>query len=186
MKRKQSGKYKTPPLCKKKTQLNSAYIFCRIFFNCSTKATIVLNYILKLYSKVQILKPGIDLFYFNPKKAHHGGGHFDPSVVFQICFYYRGSEILVFVILKIIISHIFPENIIEIPQVAQKIWRISLSILAIFINFHQLFEIFRLVLWFSGYHRRKNSFNRAWTQVLSKLNPARDVSEIRYSVDLGQ
>ena len=33
------------------------------------------------------------------------------------------------------ISHIFPKNIIEIPQVVQKLWRIYLSMLAIFINF---------------------------------------------------
>ena len=40
-----------------------------------------------------------------------------------------------FVALNNSISHIFPENIIEIPQVVQKLWRIYLSILAIFINF---------------------------------------------------
>ena len=34
-----------------------------------------------------------------------------------------------------IISHIFPENFIEFPQVIQKIWRFSPSILTIFINF---------------------------------------------------
>ena len=37
--------------------------------------------------------------------------------------------------------HIFPENFIAIPQVVQKIWRISLSILVIFINFHRFFVI---------------------------------------------
>ena len=42
-----------------------------------------------------------------------------------------------FVNFNIIISYIFPENFIEIPHVVQKIWRISLSILANFINFHQ-------------------------------------------------
>ena len=37
---------------------------------------------------------------------------------------------------NIIISHIFPENvIIKIPQVFQKIWRFSPSILALFIYF---------------------------------------------------
>ena len=41
-----------------------------------------------------------------------------------------------FVAFNIIISHIFPENFIEISHVAQMIWRISLSLLAIF-NFHQ-------------------------------------------------
>ena len=40
-----------------------------------------------------------------------------------------------FVVFNNSISHIFPENIIEIPQVVQKLWRVYLSILAIFINF---------------------------------------------------
>ena len=40
---------------------------------------------------------------------------------------------------NIIISHIFPENVIESPQIVQKIWRISLSVWPIFINFHQFF-----------------------------------------------
>ena len=36
-----------------------------------------------------------------------------------------------FVTFNIIIRQIFPENLIEVPQVVQKIWRLSLSILAI-------------------------------------------------------
>ena len=38
-----------------------------------------------------------------------------------------------FVIFNIMIGHIFPENFIETPQVFQMIWRIFLSVLAIFI-----------------------------------------------------
>ena len=44
------------------------------------------------------------------------------------------------------ISHVFPVNFIEIYQVVQKIWRISLSILAIFIDFHRYFEFFDISL----------------------------------------
>ena len=44
-----------------------------------------------------------------------------------------------FLAFDIIISHICAENFIEIPQVVKKIWRISLLILAIFINFNQIF-----------------------------------------------
>ena len=40
-----------------------------------------------------------------------------------------------FVTVNVIIGHIFPENFIEIPLVVQKIWRISLTISAIFIDF---------------------------------------------------
>ena len=47
-----------------------------------------------------------------------------------------------FVTFNIIISHIFPGNFIEIPQVVQKICRISLSISAIFINFYRFFRFF--------------------------------------------
>ena len=40
-----------------------------------------------------------------------------------------------FVTFSIIISHIFPEHLIEIHQVIHKIWRYSFSILIIFIGF---------------------------------------------------
>ena len=46
--------------------------------------------------------------------------------VFFFCFFYY---------FNIIISHVCLENVIKIPQVAQKIWRFSPSILTIFINF---------------------------------------------------
>ena len=51
-----------------------------------------------------------------------------------------------FVTLNIIISHIFPENFIEIPQVVQKIWRLSLTKLASFIDFYQFFGFFDISL----------------------------------------
>ena len=51
-----------------------------------------------------------------------------------------------FVTFNIIISHIIPENFIEIPQVVQKIWRLSLTILAIFIDFYQFFGFFDISL----------------------------------------
>ena len=44
-----------------------------------------------------------------------------------------------FVTFNIIISDIFPEDIIEIPQFVHKIWRRSSSILTIFINFLDFF-----------------------------------------------
>ena len=59
-----------------------------------------------------------------------------PPVVFlKIYLLKRGF----FVTFNFIISHNFPENFIEIPQVVQKIWRPSSSIIAAFINFHQVF-----------------------------------------------
>ena len=51
-----------------------------------------------------------------------------------------------FVTFKIIIRYIFSENFIEIPQVVQKLWRISQSILAIFIDFYQFFRFFDISL----------------------------------------
>ena len=47
-----------------------------------------------------------------------------------------------FVTFNIIISHIFPEHFIEIPQFVQKIWRIYLSILAILNRLSSIFQIF--------------------------------------------
>ena len=47
---------------------------------------------------------------------------------------------------NIIISHVFPENFIDFPHVVQKIWKNSLLMLAIFINFPQFFEFFEITL----------------------------------------
>ena len=47
-----------------------------------------------------------------------------------------------FVVFNISIRRIFPENFIEIPQVVQKLCRISVPILAIFDNFHQFLGFF--------------------------------------------
>ena len=51
-----------------------------------------------------------------------------------------------FVTFNIIIRHIFPENFIEIPLVVQRLWGISLSVLAIFINFYQFFGFLSISL----------------------------------------
>ena len=51
-----------------------------------------------------------------------------------------------FVTFNIILSHIFPENYIEFPQVVQKIWRVSVAILAIFIDFLHFFLFFDVSL----------------------------------------
>ena len=52
----------------------------------------------------------------------------------------------IFATVNIIISHIFPENLIETSRVLQKLWRVSLSILAIFINFHRFSGFFDISL----------------------------------------
>ena len=51
-----------------------------------------------------------------------------------------------FVTLNIIIHHVFPENFVETSQVVPKIWRLSLSILAIFIDFIDLLVFFDISL----------------------------------------
>ena len=67
----------------------------------------------------------------------------EPVVLWNIYLLRRGEWNLgFFMIFNIIISHIFSENFIEISQVVQKLWRISLSILDIFINFHQFSGFF--------------------------------------------
>ena len=57
---------------------------------------------------------------------------------------------------NVIISHIFLENFIEIFQAVQKIRRLSLSILAIFGDFHQFFVFFDIYL--LAYNRRCQQF----------------------------
>ena len=51
-----------------------------------------------------------------------------PLWFFQKSIFWREGQILIFVTFNIIISHIFPENFIKIPQVVQKIWRFLLEI----------------------------------------------------------
>ena len=80
------------------------------------------------------------------------GGQFDPSCVFlnESAKEIVNSWFFVtfnFLTFNIIISHIIPENFIEIPQVFQKIWRLSLTILAIFIDFYQFFGFFDISFW---------------------------------------
>ena len=61
-----------------------------------------------------------------------------PVVFPKICLLEKGLSPAFcdfFVTFYIIISHIFPENFIEISQVVQKIWRFFQSILSVFIDF---------------------------------------------------
>ena len=81
----------------------------------------------------------------NPKTA--GGSQFDPLCGFSKNVSSKAKvKPWFFVTFNIIKSHIFPENFIGISQVVQKIWRIYLSILAIFIDFHQFFLFFDMSL----------------------------------------
>ena len=52
----------------------------------------------------------------------------------------------IFITFNIIISDIFPENFIEIRQVAQKLGGLFVSILAIFIDFNQFSGFFDISL----------------------------------------
>ena len=76
-------------------------------------------------------KSGENLYFLTLKRLEvnltpHGG--FFKNVIFRV------FEALFFVAFNnIVISHIFPESFIEIPQVIQKIW-FSSPILTIFIN----------------------------------------------------
>ena len=73
------------------------------------------------------------------------------------CFFYFNFNIIV--------SHIFPENvIIKIPQVVQKIWRFSPSILTLFIYFSDFLTF--------PYYKETNgvTYNRSCQQIFT-LNP---------------
>ena len=71
----------------------------------------------------------------NPKMAGGVGQYAHPCAFSKYVSSKERVKAWFFVTFNIIISHIFPENFIEITQVVQNLWRISLSILAIFINF---------------------------------------------------
>ena len=66
----------------------------------------------------------------------------DPPCGFSKNAFFRVSLKACFsVTFNIVISHIFPKTFIEVPQVVQKIWRFSSSILAIFIIFFGFFDV---------------------------------------------
>ena len=72
-----------------------------------------------------------------------GGVHFThPGGISRNVSSKARAKLCFFVTFDIIANHIFPENLIDIPQVVLKIWRHSLSISAIFVNFYQFFMIF--------------------------------------------
>ena len=58
-----------------------------------------------------------------------------PMLFFRKCIFYSAVKPCFFVTINIIISHITVGNFIEIPQVVQKIWRFSQSILTNFYRF---------------------------------------------------
>ena len=90
------------------------------------------------------------IYYLTLKRL--GGGGWEGSIWPRPCGFSKivsskeGVKPCFFVTFNIILKHIFPENFIDFPQVVQKIWRISLSILAIFINFPRYFGFFDITL----------------------------------------
>ena len=111
--------------------------------NCLRRGTD--SEIVDLFWIEKILKPQKHLLYINPKTAgrrsiwppHHHHCGFLKNVFFK-----ERVKPMFSLTLNVVIKRIFPENFIEITQVAQKLWRIFLSILAIFIDFHHLFGFF--------------------------------------------
>ena len=71
-----------------------------------------------------------------------------------------------FVTFNIIQSHIFPENFVEIPQVVQKLWRISVSIS----YFHQFSTIFRIFGHFLVTKKLMTSAYNKWCQHFFTFN----------------
>ena len=82
----------------------------------------------------------------NPKTTGGRGSIWPPWGFSKIVSSKQRLKPWFFVAFKIIKRHIFPENVIEIPQIVQKLWRISLPILAIFIDFYQFFVFFDISL----------------------------------------
>ena len=101
--------------------------------------------LLFFFSRQALAEGNFKSSFVNTKTAKEGGGHqFEGSLVVfrKICLLKREWD----PVFDIIISLIFPENLIEISQVVQKIWRISLTIIDIFIYFHRFFGLFDIPL----------------------------------------
>ena len=105
---------------------------------------------------VQTIKKGLKL----PSHLHHnvlltlkklGGARWAPPPPHPCSFPKNVSskervEAWLFLTFNIIITDIFPENFIDIPQIVQKMWRLYLPILAIFLNLHIFFGFFDIFL----------------------------------------
>ena len=113
-------------------------------------------------SDVQLLQRTITEFYrisvnfkirkwfqtLNFKTAGRGVNLIPHPMVFQKMYLLKERvKLWFFVTFNIILKNIFPENFIEIPRVVQKLWRISLSMLAISIDFHQFYGFFDIFFW---------------------------------------
>ena len=105
------------------------------------------------------------------------GGQIPPCVFSKMYLLKRGRNPDVFVTFNIIINHIFPENFLQISQVVQGIWRISLSILAIFIDFHRLSGFLTLLCYketndvslqqmMSAFFKFQHAFNRLFNNCI--------------------
>ena len=96
------------------------------------------------YSFINIEKICKYLNYANPRTA--GGGQFDPRPCgFSKTVYSKERmKPWFFSAFNITLRHIFPKKFIEFPEVVQKIWTVSLSILAIFIHFPNFFDFLTL------------------------------------------
>ena len=102
------------------------------FFNFSTSLVLSCRQLVYSHSNDNILLP-IEFQWIKIVLIHERlyNGQFGPPGGFLKSL--SCKEMMTF---NIIIRHFFPENFNKIPQVFQKLWRISLSILTIFINFY--------------------------------------------------
>ena len=121
--------------------------FCRLFhfllqFLFTTRETKLDYY----YQKVNVQVASRVAERLNPKTAGRGQTDPPPCSFSKSLSSKERVKPWFFVTFNIITSHIFPENVIEILQAVQKLWRISLSILAIFIDFHQFHGFFYILL----------------------------------------
>ena len=110
--------------------------FLRIVFYLNVEC---IEYTFRIYTLLHIKKhsytfPCFCCLFLKSLKAFNP--QFDPSCVFSKNVSSRERvKPWFFLTFNIIISHIFPENFIEIILAVQRIWRFSPSILNIFINF---------------------------------------------------
>ena len=107
-----------------------------------------------LVDSMKIVARSFFLYHGEKKKSHFPTVHFwlfNPEMsgrvklTHPLCGFFKNAssiervEPCPFVTFNITSKHIFPENFVEFPQIVQKIWRNSLSMLGIFVNFPPFF-----------------------------------------------
>ena len=119
---------------------------CAIFFTTFQKRLIISLYCFSAHQESYTIRHKKVACFIANLTPRQLGGQFDPLSPPPPLLSSKERVKPCFFVTFSIIRHIFPENFIGIPQFIRRMWRIYLSIFAIFINFPRFFGFFDISL----------------------------------------